>query len=383
MYRSIAVTCAAAALFYAALPVRTSAYSWTEAEKAVLYLSERSIMVGDSSGDMRLNDTLSRSELAVILTRISDEGSALADSEDYYSNLCAFGDVPAWARPYVGYCSVSGFMIGYTSDVFGAADPVTVSDACTVALRCLDYPTHLWDYSSSVQTALELGLLPQEAVLSPEISRGDIAVMLYRMLSGTQTATVPGASASASGFLVNGKPITEENVLELLRELETRWPTGTLWGTHDTPNTNKNEVPCTQARNIMNQYRLSEYYGCSGYAAMVSSLIFGDSSNPGRRLDDLSQIRPGDIIFRVHNETGNVWHVVVALESPNENHAFHVTEGNVGATVQWPDQTHSFGRNNLDSFGGDGKTYHLEVWTRYPEGIPFTGSANAWPTGNT
>ena len=82
MYRSIAVTCAAAALFYAALPVRTSAYSWTEAEKAVLYLSERSIMVGDSSGDMRLNDTLSRSELAVILTRISDEGSALADSED-------------------------------------------------------------------------------------------------------------------------------------------------------------------------------------------------------------------------------------------------------------------------------------------------------------
>ena len=133
----------------------------------------------------------------------------------------------------------------------------------------------------------------------------------------------------------------------------------------------------------MNQYRLSEYYGCSGYAAMVSSLIFGDSSNPGRRLDDLSQIRPGDIIFRVHNETGNVWHVVVALESPNENHAFHVTEGNVGATVQWPDQTHSFGRNNLDSFGGDGKTYHLEVWTRYPKGIPFTGSANAWPTGNT
>ena len=382
MYRSIAVTCAAAALFYAAVPLRSSAYSWTEAEKAVHYLSERSVMVGDSSGDMRLNDPLSRSELAVILTRISDEGSALADSGAYYSNLCAFGDVPAWARPYVGYCSLSGLMIGYTSDVFGAADSVTVPDACTVALRCLDYPTHLWDYSSSVQTALELGLLPQDAVLSPKISRGDIAVMLYRMLSGTQTATVPGASASASGFLVNGKPITEENVLELLRELETRWPTGTLWGTHDTPNTNKNEAPCTQARNLMNQYRLSEYYGCSGYAAMVSSLIFGDNSNPGRRLDDLSQIRPGDIIFRVHNETGKVWHVVVALESPNENHAFHVTEGNVGDTVQWPDQTSSFGRNNLDSFGGNGKTYHLEVWTRYPEGIPFTGSANAWPTGN-
>ena len=131
----------------------------------------------------------------------------------------------------------------------------------------------------------------------------------------------------------------------------------------------------------MHEYPVSEYYGCGGYAAMISSLIFGDTANPGRRVEDLSQIRPGDIIFRVHNGNGTVWHVLVALETPNEIHAFHVTDGNNGKTIYWPDRQKSYGRNNLDSFG-ENRDYHLEVWTRYPEDIPFTGeSKNAWTTG--
>ena len=67
------------------------------------------------------------------------------------------------------------------------------------------------------------------------------------------------------------KAVTEENVLELLREIEQDWPTGTVWGTRNTPGTHKNEVPCAQARKVMNAYRCSETYGCSGYASMVCS----------------------------------------------------------------------------------------------------------------
>ena len=131
----------------------------------------------------------------------------------------------------------------------------------------------------------------------------------------------------------------------------------------------------------MDEYLVSEYYGCSGYAAMISSLIFGDASNPARRLEDLSKIRPGDIVFRVDNETGAVWHIVVALETPNEVHAFHVTDGNNGEVIRWPDRQNPYGRTNLDSYG-ENRAYHLEAWTRYPEEVSFTGaSKNAWPTG--
>lgn len=212
------------------------------------------------------------------------------------------------------------------------------------------------------------------------------AVLVAGLVLPVRAEAVPPQPESAAtgentALLSNGKAVTEENVLELLREIEQDWPTGTVWGTRNTPGTNKNEAPCTQAAQVMKNYRVSEIYGCSGYASMVSSLIFGDEANPARRLEDLTQIRPGDIIFMVRNETGKVWHVTVALESPNEKNAFHITDGNAGETVQWPDRENPYGRENLDCYG-EKKSYRLEVWTRYPESISYTGnSVMGWPTG--
>lgn len=209
-----------------------------------------------------------------------------------------------------------------------------------------------------------------------------LAIALAAILLLLNVTSALAAPPSTASCLANGKSITEENVLALLRQIEQDWPTGTVWGTQRTPGTHKNETPCAETRRVMNSYRVSATYGCSGYASMVSSLIFGDETNPARRLEDLSQIRPGDMIFMVRNETGKVWHVTVALESPNEKNAFHITDGNAGETVQWPDRANPYGRDNLDCYGED-KSYRLEVWTRYPESVPYTGdSFMGWPTGS-
>ena len=182
--------------------------------------------------------------------------------------------------------------------------------------------------------------------------------------------------------LANGKPLTEENVLELLRQIEKDWPQDTTWGTSNTPGTHKNDVPSTEAQRILDTYPVNSTYACGGYAAMVSSLIFGDAENPGRKLEDPSQMRPGDIAVTVNNATGKVWHVMVVLESPNEVHAFHYTDGNHGGHIHWPDRSMPYGRENLDCYRGEKANYRLEVWTRYPESLPFTSeSVNAWPTG--
>ena len=84
--------------------------------------------------------------------------------------------------------------------------------------------------------------------------------------------------------LANGKSVTEENVLEILHQIEKDWPKGTVWGSEKTPGTYKNEVPGTAAKKVMDTMRVNATYGCGGYAAMVSSLIFGDSANPARKL---------------------------------------------------------------------------------------------------
>lgn len=374
-----------AAMLCLLLSLPASAFTTSELQDASEALFQRGVMVGDDTGAMRLEDPLTRAELAVILTRLHSSSTQADDCQDF-SAQCRFTDVPEWARPYAGYCAYHGLMVGYGGGLFGADDPVTPAAACTVVLRYLDLPDLAWDYNTACQAALDQGLTTSEAIGRAEITRGDLAVMLYRAMVMTGAAPTDGgtgsdASRAGDGYLTNGMPVTEENVLALLRQLEQDWPTGTIWGTHDTPNTHKNEVPSTAASEVMDEYLVSEYYGCSGYAAMISSLIFGDASNPARRLEDLSKIRPGDIVFRVDNETGAVWHIVVALETPNEVHAFRVTDGNNGEVIRWPDRQNPYGRTNLDSYG-ENRAYHLEAWTRYPEEVSFTGaSKNAWPTG--
>jgi len=210
------------------------------------------------------------------------------------------------------------------------------------------------------------------------------ATILTISLTVSATAAEPQIVTPQDGILTNGKPITEENVLEILRQLEAECPAWTIWDDPKlNPDTNKNTVPSTEARKLMRIYCTNGTYGCGGYASMISSRIFGDQANPCRQLEDLTQIRPGDVIFRVSNATGKIWHVTVALESPNGLHAYHVTDGNHGGIVYWPDEDSQYSRENLDCYGDD-KSHHLEVWTRYPESVPYTGNnVDAWFTEET
>lgn len=347
-------------------------------EATAAYVREQGIMVGDQNGNMNLTSSLSRAELAVLLTRFRGGTEELQANTAYYERGCKFTDVPAWAKLCVGYCVRNNLVAGYDKLHYGAADPVTPAAACTVILRASGIMDgEGWSYNTACSYALGLGWIDEPTAQAKTITRGEMAVLIYRARTGKR----PGdANQNAGdGYLTNGKPITEENVLEFLRQIEKDWPHGTIWGTHNTPGTHKNEVPSTATNRIMDVYWVSEYYGCSGYASMVSSLIFGDKTNPGRRVEDLSQIRPGDILFRVRNDDNSIWHVTIALESPDEINAFYETDGNHGGIIRWPDPESQYGKNNLDSYRGENRTYHLEAWTRYPENVTYTGnSAGAW-----
>ena len=357
----------------------------SERETAAVWLKEKGILTGDQNGNLNLGSGLTRAELAVILTRLSDDTGDMGRNAAYYRTICPFTDVPEWAMPYAGYCAEKKLMAGYGNKQFGPSDPVTPAAACTVMLRYLDCPASQWNYATACNKAVELGLLPVEATTGPTITRGNIAVLIYRALNGMAGNSHTASQGIGDGYLTNGKPITEENVLELLRQIEKDWPTGTVWGTNKTPGTHKNEIPSTASGQIMRNYHVSNTYACGAYASMVSSLIFGDTANLGRRLDDLSQIRPGDILVYVRNSSGKVWHIVVALESPSDTNSFYITDGNAGETIQWPDRQSTYSNmDNLDSYRGENQIYRLEGWTRYPESVSYTGnSVEAWFANNS
>lgn len=174
-----------------------AAESETEDETAAAYLFQHGIMLGDSNGEMHLESGLTRAQLATVLTRLNGDLEYIQTDLTYYAGQCKFSDVPEWAKPYVGYCYTNGLMLGYDTGAFGADDGVTPAAACTVVLRYMELSDVDWDYSTACRTALDLGLTSAETVKKTEVTRGDLAVMLYRALAGTEQESPPTGNADA------------------------------------------------------------------------------------------------------------------------------------------------------------------------------------------
>ena len=157
---------------------------------ASAYLQSEGIMVGDQNGDMRLNDGLNRAEMATILARLHGG----ADVKAYqYMWACVYSDVPNWAVPYVGYCTAHLLVSGYGDGRYGASDPVIPAAACTVILRACGYADgegREWSYGTACDYALSLGLIDQSTAKASVMTRGDMAVLIYRAMD-PQTDTMP------------------------------------------------------------------------------------------------------------------------------------------------------------------------------------------------
>lgn len=155
----------------------------TEQQTAASYLREAGIMVGNETGDMMLDQGLTRAQMAAVLTRIVANPDHVEADSAYYRGQCKFTDVPDWAKVYVGYCAANHLVAGYGNGLYGPSDPVTPAAACTVMLRCLGDVDMEWTYSTACQTAVELGLSSAEALTGAEITRGNMAVLIYRTMA--------------------------------------------------------------------------------------------------------------------------------------------------------------------------------------------------------
>lgn len=153
-------------------------------QTAAGYLRSEGILQGDQNGDLHLDANLTRAELSVMLTKMIGNQEHIQADKNFYLNQCDFTDVPDWAKLYVGYCNANRLMVGYGDGIFGAADSVTPAAACTVVLRYLELPKETWNYNTACQVAVEQGLTTNSVSTGVTITRGDLAVMLYRAMTG-------------------------------------------------------------------------------------------------------------------------------------------------------------------------------------------------------
>ena len=147
-------------------------------EEAAARLQTQGLLVGDGSGNLRLEDTLTRAELACLLSPITLNPEHVSWETDWYTRMCTinFNDVPEWAQVAVGVCVSMGMMSGYGNGRFGPSDPVTPQMACMVMLRYLEQDG--WTYDTACEKAAELGLAPAGSLEGDAITRGDMAILL-------------------------------------------------------------------------------------------------------------------------------------------------------------------------------------------------------------
>ena len=100
-------------------------------------LSDLSIMQGDSYGNMRYTDKVTRAECA----KIAVAASKYRDSVASNSKSSPFKDVnyDHWSAPFVTVGIKNGLFKGYLDATFRPSNTVTYEEAIAMFLRVLDY----------------------------------------------------------------------------------------------------------------------------------------------------------------------------------------------------------------------------------------------------
>ncbi len=109
----------------------------TQYEESVELLNALNIMIGDDTGEFRLEDPIKRSEVAKIATALA----GLTDVAESTKTQANFPDVSAshWANGYINVSQAQGYVIGDDTGNFRPDDNITYAEAVTIMMRILGY----------------------------------------------------------------------------------------------------------------------------------------------------------------------------------------------------------------------------------------------------
>lgn len=158
--------------------------SGDELKLATATLTSLDILSGYPDGGFHPEDGLDRGQFCKLAVLAGGYGDQLTVSA--YQTV--FDDVPAghWAASYINLACSLGLVSGYGNGSFGPNDPVTLGQAAKVLLALLGYTTEEVgpffpeDY---LTRAAALGLTEGMAQEDAPLTRGDAALLLYRLLT--------------------------------------------------------------------------------------------------------------------------------------------------------------------------------------------------------
>ncbi len=189
MKKRIFSLCLALALMFASIGAGASV-EYTE-DFAVKLVKELNIMVGDSYGNMNLENPLSRAEFAKIVIN----SSAYKDTVALGAKISVFRDCTYthWAAPYVKTAVTNKIITGYPDGSFRPDNTVSLEEAVTVMLRLIGYGDedfgNTWPYGQ-INLARNIGLTDNISKgVGEYLTRYDTMVLVYNTLNAKKKGT--------------------------------------------------------------------------------------------------------------------------------------------------------------------------------------------------
>lgn len=375
---------------------------------AVVWCSGQSIVNGYEDNTFRPANTVSRSNFTVMLSR----AFFAADIEKYKNpiyissgtfwanyqammanqalNNTSFADdtdnVQEMSRSISRYDMAQLITNIMTSQGF----PASSSDKSAAIAKITDYNNIPSQYRDAVANVYALGIITgySDGSFSGEVTmnRGQAAVVIYRMMqySGNsggnitnpdpetpaepETPSKPSQPEQTGKTLANGKPVTEANILELLSELQAKYPEHTSFVNGYSAGNNSTDVrtPVRSYKTSTGRY-CSTSAGCGGWAALVSDYIFGQTGFPAHKIAT-ADARPGDICITL-NDNGELEHVSIVTSHAWHNDECQWTEFNTtDSNPTGPNNTYEIVWDIRNSDWDDPQPgdWTVDVWTRYP-----------------
>ncbi len=374
---------------------------------AVVWCSGQSIVNGYEDNTFRPANTVSRSNFTVMLSR-----AFFASDIEKYKNPIYISSGTFWANYQAMMANQALNNTSFADDTDNVQEmsrsisrydmaqlitnimtsqgfPASSSDKSAAIAKITDYNNIPSQYRDAVANVYALGIITgySDGSFSGEVTmnRGQAAVVIYRMMQysgnsgGNITNPDPETPAEpetpstpsnpAAGTLTNGKPVTEANILELLSELQAKYPQHTSFVNGYSAGNNSTDVrTAVRSYKDSNGLYCSTSAGCGGWAALVSDYIFGQTGFPAHKIAT-ADARPGDIGISVDGN-GKLTHVFIVTSRAQHNDECQWTEFDGTDATDMTTANHTYEivwdieHSNWDNpQPGD---WTVDVWTRYP-----------------
>ena len=372
---------------------------------AVADCSSKGIVGGYPDGTFRPSATVTRSNFCVMLSRAFYPSDITRYTNDFttsfgsfYPNYLALANNGIWNNVSFDeeYIYTSDFAASMNLGIsrYDMAQLMTnimnargfaagEAEKNAAASKITDYSSVPGQYRDAVANVYALGVIGGYSDGSFNgggiMNRGQAAAVIYRMTQAVpvevpapETPAVPAPetpeapapetpSTSAAGTLTNGKPITVENVTELMDELRAQYPNKTDAGRYNGPDV-ISKITNTYTR-ANGGGTTSTSIGCGGWAARVFDYIFGQDVT--FRQVSYDEARVGDLLIKVDSQ-GRLMHVAIVSDRmtvngrPNQVCTTDANIGSSGVNVMWWDGC----RADPIKYGLD---FTYDIYTVYPD----------------